>query len=129
MNSVNLIGRITKDPELRTTSSGKSVVAFSIAVDRRTKDDEPDFFACVAWEQTAQNMYKFVRRGDLLGVSGSLSQRHYQDKAGKKISVTEVVAYEVKFLQTRKVPQPEQPEQGQEQDFVEITDNEDELPF
>lgn len=121
MNSVNLIGRITKDVELRTTASGKSVVAFTLAVDRFTKEAGADFINCVAWEQTAQNMYKFVKKGDPLGVSGRLSQRVYEDKSGKKVSAYEVIANEVKFLQTRQAAAPQT-------DFVEIKDDED-LPF
>lgn len=127
MNSVNLIGRITKDVELRTTTSGRSVAAFTIAVDRYGKNAGADFINCVAWERTAENMFSYVSKGDLVGVSGRLQQRQYEDNHGKKASVLEVVATEVKFLYTKRKEQ--EAAQAQNADFEEITDDETGLPF
>ena len=103
MNKVVLIGRLTKDPELKfTPGTGTAVVTFTLAVDRRfQKDDkkEADFISIVVWGKQAESTANYVTKGKLIGVSGRIQTRTYDAKDGTKRYVTEVVADEVQFLE------------------------------
>lgn len=106
LNRVVLVGRLTKDPELRKTPSGASVVNFTIAVNRMVKRDQnggsdADFVPCVAWNRTAELMTQYTRKGALIGVDGRLQTRNYDGQDGKKVFVTEVVADSVQFLEPK----------------------------
>lgn len=104
MNAVVLIGRTTKDIELRRTGSGTAVASFTIAVNRdfRTQDgQEADFIQCVAWKKTAELLEQYVHKGDRIAVNGSIRTRNYEDNHGKKIYVTEVQANHVEFIETK----------------------------
>jgi single-strand DNA-binding protein len=100
MNSVNLIGRLTRDPESRTTQQGKKVVNFTLAVDRRFKSDDKsaDFFNVQAWDKTADFIEQYLGKGRLVGVTGRLQQRSYTDQNGNKREVVEVIAESVQGL-------------------------------
>lgn len=103
MNKVVLIGRLTKDPELKyTPGTGTAVATFTLAIDRRTssKDGqkEADFINIVTWNKTAELVANYVSKGRLLGVSGRIQTRSYDAKDGTKRYITEVVADEVQFL-------------------------------
>ena len=104
INRVVLVGRITKDPELRKTQSGTSVVSFTIACNRRvpSQGQDADFINCVAWNKTADFMAQYVKKGALLGLEGRIQIRSYDDKDGKRVYVTEVVADSVQFLESKK---------------------------
>ena len=104
INRVVLVGRITKDPELRKTQSGTSVVSFTIACNRRvpSQGQDADFINCVAWNKTADFMAQYVKKGALLGLEGRIQTRSYDDKDGKRVYVTEVVADSVQFLESKK---------------------------
>ena len=103
MNSVILIGRLARDPELRFTTSGKGVATFSIAVNRAfSKTKEADFFNIVVWGKTAENCANYLAKGRLVGVQGRLQSRSYETQAGEKRYVTEVVADQVEFLEYAK---------------------------
>ena len=104
INRVVLVGRITKDPELRKTQSGTSVVSFTIACNRRvpSQGQDADFINCVAWDKTADFMAQYVKKGALLGLEGRIQIRSYDDKDGKRVYVTEVVADGVQFLESKK---------------------------
>ena len=104
INRVVLVGRITKDPELRKTQSGTSVVSFTIACNRRvpSQGQDADFINCVAWNKTADFMTQYVKKGALLGLEGRIQTRSYDDKDGKRVYVTEVVADSVQFLESKK---------------------------
>lgn len=105
INRVVLVGRITKDPEMRKTANGVSVVSFILACNRRyAKDGEQsaDFINCVAWNKTADFMSQYVKKGALLGVEGRIQTRNYDDKDGKRVYITEVVAESVQFLESKK---------------------------
>ena len=104
INRVVLVGRITKDPELRKTQSGTSVVSFTIACNRRVQSQgqDADFINCVAWNKTADFMALYVRKGALLGLEGRIQTRSYDDKDGKRVYITEVVADSVQFLESKK---------------------------
>ncbi len=101
MNKVILIGRLTKDPEVRNTSNQTAFCNFSIAVDRRFKDNngqrQADFINCVAWRQTASFIGSYFRKGSKIAIVGSLQTRTYDDNQGQKRYVTEVVVEEAEF--------------------------------
>lgn len=103
-NKVILIGHLTADPELKQTQSGISVVSFSIGVNRRvSKDAEPktDFISIVAWRQTAEFVSRYFKKGKPILVCGSIQSRSYTDNQGNKRYVTEVVADEVSFVESK----------------------------
>ena len=104
INRVVLVGRITKTPDLRKTQSGTSVVSFTIACNRRvpSQGQDADFINCVAWNKTADFMTQYVKKGALLGLEGRIQTRSYDDKDGKRVYVTEVVADSVQFLESKK---------------------------
>lgn len=105
INRVVLVGRLTRDPELRKTVNGASVAAFTIAVDNRTKGPNGErttsFIPCTAWNQQAENACKYTHKGSLVGVEGRLNQRSYDAKDGRKVSVVEVICDSVQFLESK----------------------------
>ena len=105
MNKAFLIGRLTKDPELRYSSSNAAIVNFSIAIDRQYTNNqgqrETDFINIVAFQKQAENIKKYVTKGSLVAVDGRIQTRNYEDKDGKRVYVTEVVADRVQFLSTK----------------------------
>ena len=105
MNKVILSGRITKDPEIRYTQNGASVVSFSIAVDRPIRDAQgnrqADFINCVAWRSTAEFISRYIKKGYMLLVEGYITSRSYQGQDGQTRYVTEVVCDNVENLQPR----------------------------
>ena len=99
INQVILMGRLTSDPEQRTTTSGRTVVSFSIAVDRQTQDDQADFFDVTAWEKLGELVMQYLSKGRRVLVQGRLRQDSWEDKeTGKRRSRIEVVASDVTFL-------------------------------
>lgn len=104
INRVVLVGRMTKDPVLRKTASGTSVVSFTVACDRRVKTEgQPtaDFINTVAWNKTADIVAQYTHKGSLVGVEGRIQTRSYDDQSGKRVYVTEVVADSVQFLEPK----------------------------
>ena len=104
INRVVLIGRLTRDPELRKTQSGMSVCSFTLAVNRRQNQDgtqEADFINCVAWNKLADNIQLYQKKGNQLGIEGRINTRSYDSQQGQKVYVTEVVAENVQFLTPR----------------------------
>lgn len=105
MNKVILIGNLTKDPELSTTTSGISVCRFTLAISRRFTNSEgereTDFINIVVWRNAAENCHKFLRKGSKVAVIGSLQTRSYDAQDGTKRFVTEVIADEVDFVSTK----------------------------
>ena len=97
MNSVNMIGRLTRDPETRTTTSGTKVAEFSIAVDNPFDKEQTSFFRCKAWGKTADFVSSYLSKGRLVSVSGRLEQRTYE-KDGQKREAIEIVAERVNGL-------------------------------
>ena len=103
LNRVILIGRLTRDPELRTTNTGKSVVSFSIAVNKLRKPQDPnqpdaDFFRVTAWERTADYVSNYLSKGRLVAVEGRLETRKFVDNSGANREVTEIIADNVQGL-------------------------------
>ncbi len=105
LNKVILIGRTTKEVELRRTSNGTAVATFTLAVDNRfvLKDGKSstDFISCVAWANTAETMEKYVRKGALIAVEGRIQTRNYDNKDGNKVYITEVVVENMRMLESR----------------------------
>ncbi|MGN0554681.1 MAG: single-stranded DNA-binding protein [Candidatus Fimenecus sp.] len=101
VNCAILMGRLTKDPELRTTQSGTSVTSFNVAVDRdyvrQGEERQTDFINVVAWRQTAEFVTRYFRKGSMIAVQGSIQTRNYEDKHGNKRTAVEVVADKVSF--------------------------------
>lgn len=158
LNRVVLVGRLTRDPDLRYTSSGIAVANFTVAANRPFRnqqgEQEADFINCVVWRRAAENLANYMKKGSLIGVDGRLQSRSYQDKDGKMVYVTEVVAENVQFLESRGSTearqqdqpmsfdqQPSQPQhQGQSQQSIQSDDpfiqdgepidiSDDDLPF
>lgn len=102
MNSVNLIGRLTRDPELRSTATGESVCSFSLAVQRNFKNQEgeyvADFINCVAWRKRAEFISMYFKKGQQMGVQGELQTRKWSDEEGKTRYATEVVVNGTTFV-------------------------------
>ncbi|ELY0774685.1 single-stranded DNA-binding protein [Listeria monocytogenes] len=105
MNRVVLVGRLTKDPELRYTPAGVAVATFTLAVNRtfinQNGEREADFIQCVVWRKPAENVANFLKKGSMAGVDGRIQTRNYEDNDGKRVFVTEVVAETVQFLESK----------------------------
>lgn len=105
MNRVILVGRLTKDPELRYTPSGQAVATFTLAVNRtftnQAGEREADFLNIVVWRRQAENAANFLKKGSLAGVDGRLQSRSYEAQDGKRVYVTEVIAESVQFLEPK----------------------------
>ena len=136
INRIILVGRLTKDPELRKTNSDTAVASFTLAVDNRTKDQDGNrtttFVTVVVWNQQAENVSKFLRKGSLAGVDGRLVQRNFERRDGSKGSVLEVVADSVQFLEPKGERNSEQVNEVKDEsrnlDIIEDTVDDD-LPF
>jgi single-strand DNA-binding protein len=138
MNRVILVGRITKDPELKKTAQDIAVVNFTIAVNRNYTDQQgekqADFISCVVWRKQAENVAKYVSKGMLLGVEGRIQTRQYESETGMKY-ITEVLCDSVQFLENKSSNQSfEDPSstKSQSDEFYETSKKlaaEDDLPF
>lgn len=104
LNNVVLIGRLTKDPELRYSQSGTAVCSFTLAVDRprvQGRDNEADFIPIVCFKGTAEAAANHLRKGHRTAVEGRIQTRHYENNEGRRINVTEIMASNVKFLESK----------------------------
>lgn len=140
MNCINIVGRLTKDPELKTTQSGISVCSYDLAVKRPHVKDTTDFLKVVSWRQGAEYISKFARQGDMVAVSGVLTVRKYEDKNGNKRDSFEIVSDNVEIVGSKKpdaetsnitqLPQyPAQPVLAQNQQAFEEVLTDEDLPF
>ena len=106
INNVTLVGRLTKDADLRYTSDGTATATFSLAVNRPFKsangEREADFINCVIWRKNAENFANFTRKGSLVGITGRIQTRNYENKEGQRVYVTEVVAEKFTLLESKK---------------------------
>ncbi|RHW48675.1 single-stranded DNA-binding protein [Lactobacillus bombicola] len=106
INRVVLVGRLTRDPELKTTQSGLSVATFTLAVNRQYTNAQgergADFISCVIWRKAAENFCNFTSKGSLVGIDGRIQTRTYDDKNGQKVYVTEVVVDNFSLLESKK---------------------------
>lgn len=101
MNSINIVGRLVQDPELKTTQSGKSVCSFTLAVSRPRVKDTTDFINCVAWNQSAEYLTNYGYKGNLVAVTGVLTSRKYDDKDGNHRTAFEVVCDLVSLCESK----------------------------
>ncbi|WP_290458140.1 single-stranded DNA-binding protein [Faecalibaculum rodentium] len=104
MNITNLTGRMTKDIELRTTQSGKTVANFTLAVNRRFKSQgqpDADFFRCQAWGKTAEVLHQYTHKGSQIGITGRLQNRSYENQQGQNVEITEVIVESMDLLDSR----------------------------
>lgn len=145
INMVALMGRLTYEPELRTTPSGVSVLRFQVACDRNYQrsgqDRQADFIDCVAWRQTAEFISRYFHKGSMIAVEGSIQTSSYTDKNGNNRKQVEVVANNVSFCGSKSEscttgaanPAFAQPApsyaSADNSDFEEIVDDDDDLPF
>lgn len=117
INRIVLVGRLTKEPELVTTSSGVNIVDFTLAVNRpytnAKGEQEADFINCVAFRKQAENINKYLSKGSLTGVDGRIQSRSYKDKDGKNVYVTEVLCDSVRFLDTKQSNNQSKQQKGQ----------------
>lgn len=145
LNRVVLVGRLTRDPDLRYTQNGVAVANFTIAVNRPFTNQEgnrdADFINCVVWRKPAENLANYMKKGNMVGVDGRLQSRTYKDQDGKTVFVVEVVADSVQFLESRKDNNQSQQQNQQSQQATTNTDepfanegqpidvSDDDLPF
>ena len=132
LNNVIIMGRLTRDPELRRTQSGTAVTSFTMAVDRDFKsqsgEKETDFIDVVAWRNTGEFAAKYLAKGRMAAVEGRIQVRDWQDKDGNKRKTTEVVADNVYFADSKRDSKPQESRTVDDQEFDEIEDDGD-LPF
>ena len=130
LNKVILIGRLTKDPELRHTQSGHAVANFDLAVDRpftgQDGEKQTDFIRVNVWRKQAENVTQYTGKGSLVAVEGRLQIRSYEDKEGIRRKAAEVVADNVRFLDTKKKQEPDAVVEAAEQVFAA---QDDDIPF
>ena len=144
LNHIVIMGRLTRDPELRRTGSGTAVTSFTVAVDRdfASKDSgekETDFIDCVAWRQTGEFVSKYFKKGSMAVVSGRLQLRSWTDKDGNKRRTAEIVADNVYFGESKNGTQsnapsytgfiPDAPPAAPANDFAVLDDDDAQLPF
>lgn len=133
MNRIVLIGRLTKDVELKNTASGIAVASFTLAVDRGFKnaqgEKETDFINIVAWKKLAERCAQYIGKGSQVALEGRLQIRGYEDAEGKKRTIAEVVADDVQFLSKNKETQEVQEAQDGSQFKPTIAETDDDLPF
>ena len=145
INNVTLVGRLTKDVELKYTPSNVANVSFTLAVNRTFKnangEREADFINCVIWRQSAENFANFVKKGALVGITGRIQTRNYENAQGQRVYVTEVVAENFQMLESRNQQQGQQQAQPQQAKQQQVNQpdpfaggaptslNDDDLPF
>lgn len=133
MNKAILIGNLTKDPEARATSSGVSVCSFTVAVQRRFANQqgerEADFIPVVAWRGLADNCIRYLHKGSKVAVCGTIQTRSYDAQDGTRRYVTEIVADEVQFLDTKGSSPAQSPQFNDEIPGFTVVEDDDDLPF
>lgn len=137
-NLVVLTGRLTADPELKTTANGIPVTTFSIAVNRNYRageEQQTDFINIVAWRQRAEFITKYFKKGSMIGIEGSIQTRRYQDKNGNNRTAFEVVVNNAQFVESKRdgaasgSDEPASYSNADASDFAEIGGMDDDLPF
>ena len=118
INNVTLVGRLTKDVELKYTPANQAVAQFTLAVNRTFKNAngqrEADFINCVIWRQAAENLANWAKKGALIGITGRIQVRNYENQQGQRVYVTEVIAENFQMLESRSQQQEQQQSQPQQ---------------
>ncbi|NME49882.1 single-stranded DNA-binding protein [Enterococcus cecorum] len=130
MNHVQLIGRLTKDPELRYTSQGVGVATFTLAVQRNYSDNngerQTDFIQCISWRKLAETIANHLVKGSLIACEGRIQTRNYENQQGQRVYVTEIVVNEVQFLESKK--QMQHRKSTKQQSFLDNQNLEETMP-
>ena len=127
MNTVQIIGRLTKDPVVRYADE-LAIAQFSVAVDRHTKEKKTDFINCKAFGKTAELIEKYVTKGSQIGIEGSIQTGSYENKDGQKVYATDVAVSKIEFLgKSEKTETTEKP--SIPSGFAELTEDESDIPF
>lgn len=131
MNNVSLVGRLTRDPEIKTTNSGSTYARFSIAVDRRGKDAGTDFINIVAFGKTSEFIERYFRKGQRIGINGRIQTGSYEGKDGKKVYTFDVIAENVEFVESKSASASASATPANADGFVNVPDGleDDGLPF
>lgn len=131
MNNVSLVGRLTRDPEIKVSASGSSYARFAIAVDRRKKDDGADFINIIAFGKTSEFIEKYFRKGNRIGINGRIQTGSYDGKDGKKVYTFDVIADNVEFVESKSASGNASATPANADGFVNIPDGvmDDGLPF
>ena len=145
INNVTLIGRLTKDVELKYTPANQAVAQFTLAVNRTFKnangERESDFINCVIWRKSAENFANFAKKGALIGITGRIQTRNYENAQGQRVYITEIIAENFQMLESRSQQQGQQqsqPQQAKQQQVKQpdpfsggtpMSLNDDDLPF
>jgi single-strand DNA-binding protein len=131
MNNVSLVGRLTRDPEIKVSASGSSYARFAIAVDRRKKDDGADFINIIAFGKTSEFIEKYFRKGQRIGIVGRIQTGSYDGKDGKKVYTFDVIADNVEFVESKSASGPASATPANADGFVNVPDGleDDGLPF
>ena len=142
INNVTLIGRLTKDVELKYTPANQAVAQFTLAVNRTFKnangERESDFINCVIWRKSAENFANFAKKGALIGITGRIQTRNYENQQGQRVYITEVIAENFQMLESRNQQQGQQQGQATQQQAKQpdpfaggapTSLNDDDLPF
>lgn len=133
LNRVVLVGRLTRDPDLRYTPNGVAVANFNIACNRPFKnqngENEADFINCVVWRKTAENLAQYMGKGSMIGVDGRLQSRSYEGKDGKMVYVTEIVAESIQFLESRNSSGKSESSQQANYQYKQQSDQQPDNPF
>ena len=137
LNSTCLVGRLTKDAALRYTTNNQAVATFTLAVNRNFKSQngerEADFINCVIWRQQAENLANWAKKGVLIGITGRIQTRSYDNQQGQRVYVTEVVADNFQLLESRKDREAGQSQEYNQPDFSRQDEpfsiDDDSLPF
>lgn len=125
LNKIIVMGRLTRDPELRYTQNQTPVASFTLAVDRDLGDKETDFIPCIAWRKTAEFVNNYFRKGGMAVVAGRLQIRDWEDKQGNKRKTAEIICDNVYFGESKSRSDAPQ----QKPAFVEMDDSDSDLPF
>ncbi|MCT2909283.1 single-stranded DNA-binding protein [Schleiferilactobacillus harbinensis] len=135
INHATLVGRLTRDVDLKYTNNGTAVASFTVAVDRNFKnaqgERETDFINCVMWRKAAESFAKYTQKGSLVGVEGQIQTSTYDNKQGQKVYVTKLVVDQFSFLDPKKTDVPAQPNSKpvNQVDPASTVVNDDDLPF
>ena len=131
MNEVILIGRLTRDPEIRTAQDGLTIARYSLAIDRQTKEKQADFFRCVTFGKNAEFVERYLKKGTKVAVTGRLQSGSYTDRDGRKVYTVEVVTENHEFVESKAAAERnEQQIETSADGFMNIPDGiDEELPF
>ena len=129
LNYSVLMGRLARDPELRRTNAGKAVASFTIAVDNFGKDNGASFISCVAWDKTGEFVSNYFLKGSPIVVEGRLQTRQYENKEGKKQTVTELVVTQAHFCGKKEENKGDFGSPAYQADFTPLDGDDSELPF